>query len=189
MTTADELQALVERRYELLDAPSWDDPHASRDPRDDEYSRVTDPERYRVTHLRGRVWAEVLAERLAVQVEAVESLESLADPEHPSRVVVGARRLVPSSSGARPLLLVEVEVADGEEQPLRGLDVGVDRPGLVSSSHPHCGCDACDDGSEALLDGIDRSVLDVVAGPSVMRRGADGEPRWRRSGGWGVPDA
>ncbi len=182
MTTADALQALVEQRYATLDVPSWDDPHGTSGPPDEAYSRVTDPDRYRIVHVRARVWAEVLAERLGVQVEP---LEPFLDPEQPSRVVVGGYRLLPPAPGARPMLLAEIEVRDEDEPPLPVLDVVLDRPGFTVGSHPHCGCDACDAGSDDELRGIDRSVMEVLTGPYAMLRG-DG---WTATRGGGHASA
>lgn len=181
MTTADELQALVEQRYALLDAPSWDAAYDWEDssPPDEAYSRVTDPDRYRIIHLRSRVWAEVLAERLDVRREPLGSYD---DPEHDYRRVLDGSRLVPSAPGARPLLLVEVEVADGDGPPLPALDVVLDRPGLVVGGWPDCGCDACDTGSADLLAAVDDSILTVVVGPYAMIRGHDWTAEWHPDG-------
>lgn len=182
MTTADELQALVEQRYAALDGPSWEPAYDwdSTVPPDEAYSRVTDPDRYRIVHLRARVWTEVLAERLGVRVEP---LGSLPDPEHPSRVVVGGSRLVPTASGARPLLLVEIEVARESGPPLPVLDVALDRPDFVVGGWPDCGCDACDTGSADLLEAVDDSVLSVVTGPYAMLRGHGWTAEWHPDGG------
>ncbi|WP_420871334.1 DUF6226 family protein [Micrococcus yunnanensis] len=63
MTTLPRLRAEVARRYAALDLPAWPAPHPDgAPPREEEYSRVTDPQRYRIAGARARVWAEVLAE-------------------------------------------------------------------------------------------------------------------------------
>ena len=69
MTTLPRLRAEVARRYAALDLPTWPGPHPDgAPPREEEYSRVTDPQRYRIAAARARVWAEVLAEAGAVVV-------------------------------------------------------------------------------------------------------------------------
>jgi hypothetical protein len=182
MTTVDELQALVEERYAHLDAPTWDAVYDWEEswPPDEAYSRVTDPARYRIVHLRARVWADVLAERLDARVEP---LGPYADPEHRSRVVVGGSRLVPTAPGARPLLLVEIEVPQRAGAPLPVLDVVLDRPGFVVGGWPDCGCDACDTGSADLLGAVDDSILTVVVGPYAMVRGDGWTAEWYPDGG------
>lgn len=48
MVTMGQLQAYVASSFERLNLPSWQDPHpAMVSPRKEEYSRVTNPERYR----------------------------------------------------------------------------------------------------------------------------------------------
>jgi hypothetical protein len=67
MVSVSELQAHVASSYDRLGLPSWPDPHPGREsPRDEEHSRVTDPERYRVVHARARIWAELLVGALGV---------------------------------------------------------------------------------------------------------------------------
>jgi hypothetical protein len=44
MTTVRELQTRVAARYEQIHLPTWPDPHPGMTmPRDEEYSRLTDP--------------------------------------------------------------------------------------------------------------------------------------------------
>lgn len=46
MTTLPRLRAEVARRYAALDLPAWPAPHPDgAPPREEEYSRVTDPQR------------------------------------------------------------------------------------------------------------------------------------------------
>ncbi|MFL6128566.1 MAG: DUF6226 family protein [Mycobacteriales bacterium] len=43
--------------------PSWPSPHPGMSsPREEEYSRVTEPERFRIVHARARVWADRLGD-------------------------------------------------------------------------------------------------------------------------------
>ena len=55
MTTLPRLRAEVARRYAALDLPAWPAPHPDgAPPREEEYSRVTDPQRYRIAAARRR---------------------------------------------------------------------------------------------------------------------------------------
>ena len=57
------VDGLDARALAALDLPAWPDPHPDgAPPREEEYSRVTEPQRYRIAAARARVWAEVLAE-------------------------------------------------------------------------------------------------------------------------------
>lgn len=80
MTTVSELQELVASRYGLLDLPTWPDPHhGGAAPRDDEYSRLTDPGRYRIVHARARAWAAVLENAVGARSEVLAPAPT-ADP-------------------------------------------------------------------------------------------------------------
>jgi hypothetical protein len=67
-----ELQAQVAVSYDRLGMPSWPNPHPRMaSPREEEYSRVTKPERYAIVHARARVWANQLGEVPGVKVETL----------------------------------------------------------------------------------------------------------------------
>lgn len=190
MVTTEELQAQVEERFELLGLPSWPHPHPDLGPLDEEYSRLTDPGRYAVVHARARVWAEVLAEVVGARVDRLP-------PEEPGVPGVPG---VPGSGGAArrvfdrgvrvasprpdtlPLLLLESDVRDVRErpggEPLPVLAIAVGRPDVVVDRWPDCGCDACDDGSEPLLDDIDGTIAQVVGGPFVVLHAAHWGAQW-----------
>ena len=174
-----DLLAAVDRAFAVIgaDTPGWPDPHTDGEVDDAEYSRYTDPGRYRILARRVEAWAEVLAERgLATTTET-----PLATGEGTPGWLRGRRRadqiervyrVAPRAPGGHELLC-GVVVIDGE--PL-GLDVGVrpagspDDPGRCLTSIPYCGCDACDDGSAMLLDELDRCFLDLAPGdPAVSR--------------------
>jgi hypothetical protein len=79
MTTVSELQRQVASRYELLDLPTWPDPHPERaSPQDEEYSRLTDPGRYRIVHARARTWAAVLEDAVGARSEVLAPVPAAA---------------------------------------------------------------------------------------------------------------
>ncbi|MBO1752048.1 hypothetical protein J4G33_09560 [Actinotalea sp. BY-33] len=180
-TTVADLQALVLARYERLDLPSWPDPRPDGgSPREEEYSRVTDPGRYRIVHERARVWAAVLAEVLGASVEEiVPSTGRDGRPEFDRGL-----RLTPQRRDALALLLLERDVAQDEaDATLAVLEVCVTRPGVVVALQPDCGCDACDSGSQDLLEAVDAAVVDVVGGPFVVLQGRTWHAQWHPGGG------
>jgi hypothetical protein len=183
MVTVSEVQARVASSYDRLGLSSWPDPHPGDTmPRDEEYSRVTDPERYRVVHARARIWAEVLEDTLGVRSEALSTdlLSAAGGPWEFDRGV----RLDPHRAGTLPLLLLERDVpTQTGEGTLAVLHIAVARPDVLVDMQPDCGCDACDCGSSYLLEAIDEAVLHVVGGPFVVLRGRKWGAEWHPEGG------
>ena len=193
MTTLPRLRTEVARRYAALDLPTWPAPHPDgAPPREEEYSRVTDPQRYRIAGARARVWAEVLAEAGAVVVpDPVRGIPldeaGRADLAAP---VDRALRVAPPAcvDGASPWWLLETDVPqDDDGGVLPVLRVAVGAPGQVHALLPDCGCDACDPGSDELLEAVDQAVVHAV-GTGVSLRGRHGLRRrdwhvhWREDG-------
>lgn len=149
---------------------AWPDPRAGwepdRSPPQEWYSRVLDPGRYRLLGARWAAWATVLLDA---------GLAELEDPaaarwhDLPPVVVTGTERLVPNAPGALPLVVAHSRIDD---IPDAGLTIGAGDPAWTLAVIPFCGCDACDDGSEPLLDELDDAVWGVVSGAfRVVRDG------------------
>lgn len=143
------LVAAVERRYAKLDPPSWPDPHQGELPAEEEYSRVTDPERYVVVRHRVHAWVDELAARGA-EVSPVETA-----PLGPTRRVAVPR------PGTSALFVQEVH-EPGFPDVVR-FALGDPRAGFADVPDG-CACDACDSGSESLLMMIDEVFVAAVAG-------------------------
>jgi len=141
---------------------------------EEEYSRLTAPERYRIVHARGREWAAGLAELPTVRVAALEPPAS--DVERRRRSDRGLQ-ITCSREGTLPLFLLEF---DGD---VAGLKVSFASPELILLEQPDCGCDACDSGSQDLLDAIDETIGFVVGGPVVFLQGKDWSAQWHPGGG------
>jgi hypothetical protein len=182
MKTVSELQASVASRYARLHLPSWPDPHpAMTSPPDEEYSRLTDPGRYRIVHARARCWATVLEDVLRAQSEVVASVPGSVGK---SDAFDRGLRLIPRQPDALPLLLLERDVPiQSGEGTLAVLDIAVARPDILVERQPYCGCDACDSGSSDLLEAIDAVIRHVVGGPFVVLRGRNWHAEWYPGGG------
>nr|WP_241728939.1 DUF6226 family protein [Nocardioides zeae] len=153
----------------------WDGP-----PSDDAYRRVTDPERYRTVGARVEAWCRVLVEAgLGVREPAVVPW-GWTPTNGPEDLI----RLRPAVDGALPLLL-DVGSTGVQGDNVR---IGVGEPAVEVAMVPQCGCDACDDGSEELLDAVDRVVGSVVAGVLVHESG-DGWSRTVTPEGWSTSNA
>ncbi|CAM2966502.1 DUF6226 domain-containing protein [Saccharomonospora xinjiangensis] len=182
MTGLRELRAGVAAAYDRLGMPSWPDPHPDlASPRDEEYSRVTEPERYRIVHARARVWTECLGAVPGIEVTSLAPA-ALDEDGHPDRFDRGVR-IASRSPGTVPLFLLETDAPLSErEGTLAVLRIAVGRPELGLDILPDCGCDACDSGSADLLDTIDDTVGAVIGGPFVMLRGRDWRMWWHPDG-------
>jgi hypothetical protein len=178
-----ELQAQVAVSYDRLGMPSWPNPHPGMtSPREEEYSRVTEPERYGIVHARARVWAHGLADVPGVEVETLAPAP-LDDEGRLGRFDRGVRLTSPRP-GTLPLLLLERDVRlPALEASLAVLRVSVVQPEVALAMLPDCGCDACDWGSDDLLRAIDQAIGNVIGGPFVALRGKGWHAQWHPDGG------
>ena len=144
---------------------------------DEAYSRVTEPERYRIVGARADAWVTVLIDAALARVDEVEAVDWIGD--RPAAASIGRhRRLVPLRAGSIPLVFVTTGFAGPVDN---GLEIGAGDPAVRVGIHPDCGCDACDFGSDDLLEQIDDSVLDVVSGLFTYRWKGDRRLRLGRS--------
>jgi Family of unknown function (DUF6226) len=154
----------MQTAYDAAAPPAWPSPRAPMEaPGDDEYERVSDPERYAVVHLRAAAWADALL--------SAEDVTGAADGD--------ATVLRSSRPGTAPLTLRTRHVPTlGGFGDLPMLDVCLGDPPISLLTAPDCGCDACDWGSASLLDAIDDAIGAAVGGPVVILQGDDWEARW-----------
>jgi hypothetical protein len=183
MVRLGELQAQVAASFDRLGMPSWPDPHPGMaSPREEEYSRVTEPDRYRIVHVRAHAWANRLGDLPEVEVEPLAPAP--LDDEGRLGLIDRGVRLTSRQPGTLPLLLLErnVPLLDLEAS-LAVLHISVVRPEVALEMLPDCGCDACDSGSQDLLGAIDETIGHVVGGPVVALRGNGWHAQWHPGGG------
>lgn len=169
MIPDDALRAAVDAAFAVTgrELAAWPDPHPDRSPLDEEYSRLTDPARWRIVGARADAWIRALVDLGLAVVEAAAE-EAWEAP--PPTEVTRADRLVPHTDDAPPLVLGRSrlgEVADA------GVTLGVGDPATLVTWIPECGCDACDSGSADELEVLDEHILSVVAG--TFRRLSKGD--------------
>lgn len=166
-------EAFARLRGDLAD---WPDPHpGGASPAEDEYSRVTHPERYRLLAVRADAWVEAIATAGPGVAEQVDPAEvTWQDWQHLPVTRVTVLRGAP---GTQPIVVGVL----AEET---FVQVGVGDPVEVLARQPDCGCDACDTGSADLLETVDSAfILALSGGVHVVR---EGEKVVRRSlDGWG----
>ena len=142
----------------------WEDPHPDRRPSEEEYSRLTNPQKWRILRARAEAWLKALDTGGLAEIDPDAAV---VWEEQPRADVVGVQRASPRGSGAIPLTFAWTRF-DGAT----GVVIGVGDPVVVVELVPDCGCDACDSGSQAVLDVLDEYVLGVVTGEyRRLRRG------------------
>lgn len=145
----------------------WSDPHPDRQPSDDEYSRVTDAARYGIIGARADAWAEALIEL------GLGSLRGTVEWVRPPRTEVSrAVTIVPSVESALPVVIARSRLDDADDA---GVTLGAGWPADVIAWLPHCGCDACDSGSQNELDLVDEYLRAIVTGSFRRLRQGDRE--------------
>jgi len=162
LDAVDEAFALTGREL----AP-WPDPHPDRRPREEEYSRLSDPAKWRIVGARAEAWLLALH---AGGLAEVERNAPIRWEVAPPTVVSHADRLVPHVVDGLPLIVARSQLGPVDDA---GVTLGVGDPAVVIRWIPDCGCDACDSGSQDVLDELDEAILGVVSG--AFRRLAAGD--------------
>lgn len=136
----------------------WPAPHPDRGPLDDEYSRVTDPAKWRIGGARADAWAQALSHRHLAAVDEDITVDWAVPP---ATVVTRSTRLRPAASGALAIVIGRSRIDRLDEA---GVTLGVGTPAVWVAAVPDCGCDACDSGSQDVLDEIDAWFTSIVTG-------------------------
>jgi len=164
-----ELRAAVDTAFVITGRGlrAWADPHPDRLPRDEEYSRLLDPGKWRIVGARADAWLDALA---GTGVAVVERNTTVSWREQPGPVISHSDTAVPSAPGALPLTVARSRLGDVADA---GVTLGLGDPALCVDWFPDCGCDACDSGSQNELDHFDEHMLIIVTGG--FRRLTDGD--------------
>lgn len=141
-----ELLADVDARFAAMDPPSWPDPHRYTEPDEDEHGRISDRRRFDLPTMRVQAWTRALVAAGLAQVETTPVPEGCS-------AAYGLRARRPGTL----LLLVETTV-EGHT------NLAIEDPQILIGWGPNCGCDACDHGSELLLDYFETLLTSVVSG-------------------------
>lgn len=135
------------------------------EPAPEAYGRVSNPERYRTLHQRGRDVLDRLTAEFDVERADVTGQES---SPLPSDAAAPAVRLTPRDARAGPLAMVFTGFP--------GLAVRCGR--WHRSRLPDCGCDACDEDPGELLEQLEACVSALVSGNFSERLTRQGDA-WR----------
>lgn len=154
--------ARVDARFATRDPglAEWADPHPDRQPRDDEYSRLSNPGKWRILVARADAWIAALVEAGLATAER-SAADAIVWVERPAAGVTSVVRVVPEAPGALPMVVARSRIEGLDDA---GLTLGVGEPATVLDRYPDCGCDACDSGSQDELDRVDWGFRAVVSG-------------------------
>ena len=167
----DQLMGAVERAFARTAGglPRWDDPHPPPDRivADEEYSRLTDPAKWRIIGARADAWVEAL---VANDLASVERAADVTWVEPPGTIITRTDLVTPTVAGGVPLVVCRSAMGAVDDA---GVTLGVGKPAMVLTFIPDCGCDACDSGSQDVIDEIDTYLRAIVTGSfrRLTRRG------------------
>lgn len=138
----------------------WDDPHPPPDRvvAEEQYSRVTDPAKWRIVGARADAWIDALSS-LGLATVARDAEPNWAEP--PGPVITRTDVLTPAVPGGMRILLCRSRIGD---VPDAGVTIGVGRPARQVVFIPDCGCDACDSGSANEIEHFDQFLRPMVTG-------------------------
>ncbi|BCN44134.1 hypothetical protein RE9414_24140 [Prescottella equi] len=149
-------------------APGWPNPYEDgAEPDEAEYERLTNPDKFVIVVARARAWTRVLRDRGWAREGS--HVEWALRPIEPGGV---ATVLEATANGAVPLVLTTHTPVDSDH--ICTVTVAAGDPAVRMAEIPDCGCDACDRGSAALLEELDRWVLAIVDGSLQVDVDADG---------------
>jgi len=160
----------------------WPDPHPGRSPLEEEYSRLTDPTKWRIIGARADAWVLALTDAGLAMVQRDTSVHWRGTP---GTVILRTDRVVPYATGAVPLVVARSRIGDIDDA---GVTLGAGDPAVCVTWIPGCGCDACDSGSQNELDDLDAHILAIVSGVfrRLSARGCEitvlGDGSWSASG-------
>ncbi len=157
----------------------WPDPHDGLLPADEEYSRATNPERWRILGARVDAWIAALAAAGLATVEQI-AVDDIRWEESPYTRMSSALRVIPFARGARPMVVARSQIGDVPET---GITLGWGDPAVPVGLFPDCGCDACDNGAQLDLDAVDNRLSSIVSGR--YRRLTQGDRQITAEAGYG----
>ncbi len=182
--------AALERAFAVTarDLVQWPNPNPGADPPDEAYSRLSEPERWRIIGARADAWMLALFETGRADTErGVDQAVAWASP--PGPFVVRTDVVRPRTDAAIELAVGRTRFGEVEGA---GLVVGVGLPAIDIDLFPDCGYDACDWGSQPELDRLDELMASVVTGafrhvvrgPHRITVRMDGARSWGSQGPW-----
>jgi hypothetical protein len=149
-----------------VSTPGWADPRPDGQPPDErDYENCDDPGKFRILAARAEAWMKALTQTDLAEVEHLEAApEQWRDLPEDFGQVIRTVRLRPRKPSSEPLLFGFGWLMG---EPEARVVIGAGDPAVVVGITPQCACDACDLGSDILLEDFDSAILNVVTGQLV----------------------
>lgn len=146
-------------------APGWPGRPVDESPREEEYSRCLNPQKFHIVPARVEAWANALVDRGWARRSTEHDSHSTDD--------FSVRKVVlrPVATGSVALTFSIYDSPDPEST--LNVVIAAGDPPFDLAEVPGCGCDACDHGSAQLLEDLDQWVLSVVDGSLVVNPADD----------------
>lgn len=116
-------------------------------------------------HERARLWVEVLRGLPGVSVSTLNP--PAVSPDDIKSYAQGTSLTLDPESSRRLILLERIVPLIQQDGDLAILRICADTTDDTVAMLPDCGCDACDGGSDDLLEAIDNAVVSVIERPFV----------------------
>ncbi len=161
------LRAAVRDAFKITGrtTPPWPDPNPEGDaPRESDFESCEDPGKFRILAARAEAWIIALTQTGLAEAETLEGSDDLWREVPETGPAIRVVRLRPKRSSAVPM---QFGFCWLQGEPEARVVVGAGEPGAVVGISPNCECDACDVGSDLLVEDFDDSVLNVVTGQLV----------------------
>jgi hypothetical protein len=118
---------------------------------------LIDPAKWRIVGARADAWIIALVDTGLAEVERNADVHWVP----PTPIVSRVERVMPRVSGGLPLIVARTARETVEDA---GVAIAVGEPAVIVTGIPDCGCDACDSGSQDVLDELDEYMFSVVSG-------------------------
>lgn len=161
------LRAAVRDAFKItgLSAPAWTDPRPDGEaPGEADFESCEDPGKFRIVAARAEAWIAALTQTGLAEAETLESSDELWQVAPDTGPAIRAVLLRPKRDSAVPLLFSFCWLMG---EPEARVVLGAGEPSAVVGIQPLCECDACDVGSNLLVEDFDEAVLNVVTGQLV----------------------
>ncbi len=113
---------------------------------------MSDPTKWRIVGARADSWLTALDKTELAAVEATGHVDWRLPPK---TVLSRCTCVTPYVSTALPLIVARSRLGTVDDA---GVTLGVGHPAVCVGWIPDCGCDACDSGSQDVLDELDRYI-------------------------------
>lgn len=161
------LRAAVRDAFKITGqtTPAWADPRPDGEPpREADFESCEDPGKFRILAARAEAWTAALTQTGLAEAETLEASDDLWQEVPETGPAIRVIRLRPKRDSAVPMLFGFCWL---QGEPEARVVIGAGDPAAVVGISPQCECDACDVGSDLLVEDFDDAVLNVVTGQLV----------------------